>query len=282
MVGSMPSKTESIIISHEGKYRQPVCLRLCGFFYFMGDKCMEEVETIKFGIKQYWDWRSRSYGLDRDRSIQVADRWGAVMEELADKGHGKRALDIGTGTGQFAFYLARQGYEVTGIDLSEKMIEWAKKGADESDLNIHFRTGDAEHLDFENDRFDIVVSRNLLWTLPNPEQAIHEWHRVLKPEGRIILSDGFWRNDTWKRFSLLMMKVAKGLFSRTGTLPLRFFAHYRPFQKALPYYEGVHLNDADRLMRMADFQDIRFYDTTRFGFNPYGDDKRFFIAYADK
>ena len=243
---------------------------------------MGEIDTVKSNIKNYWDWRSRSYGLDQDRSVQIANGWKTVMEELADKGHGRRALDIGTGTGQFAFYLARQGYAVTGVDISEKMIAWARNRATQSSLDIDFHTGDAEHLDFADNSFDIVVSRNLLWTLPNPDQAIQEWHRVLKPEGRIILSDGFWQNHTWKRLLGLGTKICKSLFTCASVLPLRFFAHYCTFQKQLPFYEGVHSGDADQLMHKARFQDIQFYDTARFGCSPYGDNKRFFIAYASK
>ncbi len=48
-------------------------------------------------------------------------------------------------------------------------------------LSIDFQTGDAEHLPFEANTFDVVVSRNLVWTLPAPETAMREWHRVLKP-----------------------------------------------------------------------------------------------------
>ena len=243
---------------------------------------MEKNSPIKSGIRKYWDWRSRTYGLDQDRSMHVADKWKEVMQELAESGHGRRALDIGTGTGQFAFYLADQGFNVTGIDLSEKMIEWAREKAFQSRVEIDFMTGDAEHLGFEENTFDVVVSRNLLWTLPDPDRAIREWHRVLKPDGRIIVSDGFWQNDTWKRISLLLVKTVKGLFSETGALPLKFFSHYSSFQKQLPFYEGIHLGDADTLMQKAAFQDIRFYDINRFGFNPYGDGKHFFIAYAMK
>lgn len=243
---------------------------------------MEENRPVKPGISKYWDWRSRTYGLDQDRSIQVADKWKSVMTELAETGHGRRALDIGTGTGQFAFYLAEQGFEVDGVDLSEKMIAWAREKAHQSNLEIDFRTGDAEHLDFEDNTFDIVVSRNLLWTLPDPARAIQEWHRVLKPDGRIIVSDGFWQNQTWKHFFLLLVKVFKSIFSKAAAPSLRFFAHYSTLHKQLPFYEGIHFKDADALMQGAAFQNIRSYDTDRFGFNPYGDGKRFFIAYAIK
>ena len=118
---------------------------------------MEENSPVKSGIRKYWDWRSRTYGLDQDRSIQVADKWKSVMSELAETGHGRRALDIGTGTGQFAFYLAEQGFEVDGVDISEKMIVWAREKALQANLKIDFKTGDAEHLDFEDNTFDVVV-----------------------------------------------------------------------------------------------------------------------------
>ncbi len=243
---------------------------------------MEDISSVKFGIKKYWNWRSRTYGLDQDRSIQVANKWKSVMNELAESGHGRCALDIGTGTGQFAFYLADQGFEVHGVDISEKMISWAREKARQSDLDIDFRTGDAENLDFEDNTFDVVVSRNLLWTLPDPARAIREWHRVLKPDGRIIVSDGFWQNQTWKRFSQVLGNCFKSLFSEPGARSLRFFAHYCTLQKQLPFYEGIHFKDADVMMQGAAFQNIQFYDTDRFGFNPYGDGKRFFIAYAIK
>ena len=242
---------------------------------------MESTSAIKSNIKHYWDWRSSSYGLDADRSRQVENLWHTVMKELAGDGRGKQALDIGTGTGQFAFYLARQGYKVTGIDLSEKMIELAGVHAVQSGLEIDFRTGDAEHLDFEDNHFDLVVSRNLLWTLVHPEEAVREWHRVLKPKGKIILSDGFWQNDTWKRLSVLAAKVLKSLCSCAWGLNLRFFSHYCRFQKQLPFYEGILSRDARNLME-SHFKDIRFYDTARLGFNPYEDDKQFFIVHATK
>lgn len=242
---------------------------------------MESTSAIKSNIRNYWDWRSRSYGLDADRSFRVEELWHKVIKELAGNGRGKRALDIGTGTGQFAFYLARQGYTVTGIDLSEKMIELAGGHAAQAGLQIDFRAGDAERLDFEDDHFDLVVSRNLLWTLVHPENAIREWHRVLKPNGKIILSDGFWQNDTWKQLSVLISKLFKSLCSCVDILPLRFFSHYCRLQKRLPFYEGILSKDAGRLMENH-FADIRFYDTNRFGFNPYKGDKPFFIAHAVK
>jgi len=74
------------------------------------------------------------------------------------------------------------------------MLQKAKEKANSLNLIIDFRQGDAENLPFENESFDMVINRNLVWTLPDPERAIFEWGRVLKPEGKVIIIDGNWGN----------------------------------------------------------------------------------------
>ena len=238
-------------------------------------------------IKRYWNWRSKSYGYDEAKSIKIANKWEAILKELVSDTPGRHALDIGTGTGQFAFYLARSGFHVTGVDFSEDMISYASQYAFENELNIDFQTGDAEKLEFEDNTFDVVVSRNLLWTLPQPDNALKEWRRVMKPGGTLVVSDGFWMNYTWKRIHHLASKLLKGMFRNGNIISLRFFYSYARFQKTLPFYEGICFEQASQLLQSARFKDIRSYDTSCFDMNPYGGSKRpkntepsFFIAYA--
>ena len=95
-----------------------------------------------------------------------------------------RILDVGTGTGFLSLPLAELGHEVVGVDLAEGMLSVARKMAEERGLDLDLKIGDAESLDFDDESFDAVVSRWVLWTLPDPEKAISEWMRVLKPGGR--------------------------------------------------------------------------------------------------
>ena len=224
----------------------------------------------KHAIRKYWDWRSVSYPWDQDKSRSVSETWESLLADLVAGPAGRRAVDMGTGTGQFAVYLARLGFDVIGIDISEKMVRKARENADSRSLPIDFQTQDAEDLLFRDDTFDVIVSRNLLWTLPHPEKALKEWRRVLKPTGTLIVSDGMWRNPTWKRTHDVALRTLRGIFRNGSMVSLRFFCAYAGLQKTLPLYEGVRLTDAQALFQNAGFKGIKFHDISRFDTHPYG------------
>ena len=100
-----------------------------------------------------------------------------------------RILDVGCGTGFFTILLAKEGHQVTGIDLTPDMITHAKELAEEEKADCRFMVMDAEAPDFPDEEFDVIVSRNLTWTLPDAEHAYQEWFRILKPGGVMINLD---------------------------------------------------------------------------------------------
>lgn len=119
----------------------------------------------------------------------MSRRWLAELERHLPAGKTLNILDVGTGTGFFAVLLSRRGHRVEGIDLTPAMLEEASALAEEQQLAIAFRQMDAQNLEYGDGCFDAVISRNLTWTLPDPERAYGEWFRVLRPGGILLNYD---------------------------------------------------------------------------------------------
>jgi len=114
------------------------------------------------------------------------------LGELLDLGPGLRVLDVASGKGESAIFLARHfGCEVVGIDFgSENLKESAARASDVGvGQLVHFRQGDAETIDFPNAEFDAVICECAFCTFPDKPAAASEIARVLKPGGRVGLSD---------------------------------------------------------------------------------------------
>lgn len=100
---------------------------------------------------------------------------------------GAKVLDVGCGTGYFARLLAGGSEEaaVTGIDADDVFIGYARDKAAAEGLDISFVQGDALKLPFDDDSFDIAASHTFLTSMPDPEGALSEMKRVVKPGGII-------------------------------------------------------------------------------------------------
>ena len=72
------------------------------------------------------------------------------------------------------------------------MLDEAQHNAELFGVHPHFLLSDTQTLDFPNDTFDLVISRNVVWTIMDAEKAFREWRRVLKPGGRMIAFDANW------------------------------------------------------------------------------------------
>ena len=143
-------------------------------------------------INAYWSQRAEEFSDNRRKDLNGDLRWiwtDILKAYLPDK-PGVRALDLGTGAGFFAFQLADLGCEVTGIDYSEQMIAHAiQNGKELGYEGVRFLQMDAQHLAFEDESFDFIFTRNVTWTLPDPEKAYAEMCRVLSPGGRLLNGD---------------------------------------------------------------------------------------------
>src|ERR1700738_268628 len=124
----------------------------------------------------------------RTRAGGLSTIWSLALCSSAAERVGGRILEVGVGTGISLPGYASQN-RVIGIDLSEAMLRKAQRRvADLSLTNVEkLEVMDAEHLSFPDASFDVVVANHVISTVPNPEAALDECARMLRPGGEMIL-----------------------------------------------------------------------------------------------
>lgn len=149
------------------------------------------MKDLENRVKDYWTVRAKDFGTVRKNELKdaISQRWLTEIQSRLPEGVPLRILDVGTGTGYFAILLAGLGHRVTGIDLTPAMLEEAREECTMMGAEAEFLEMDAQKLSFPDNTFDVVLSRNLTWTLPDPEQAYREWFRVLEPGGVLLNFD---------------------------------------------------------------------------------------------
>ena len=140
--------------------------------------------------------------IDRDAVERAYDRWapvydlvfGAVFERgrraaiAAAERVGGRIIEVGVGTGISLPDYSRAN-RIVGVDISEAMLHKARERVAELGL-AHveaLEVMDAEHLEFPDNSFDVVVAQYVVTAVPNPEAALDEFARILRPGGEIII-----------------------------------------------------------------------------------------------
>jgi ubiquinone/menaquinone biosynthesis C-methylase UbiE len=120
--------------------------------------------------------------------LQLTERLGSML----DLQPGHLVLDVASGLGTSAIYLAQRfGCQVVGVDFSRQIVEQANANAAEAGISqlVQFKQGDAERLPFEDRSFDALICECAFCTFPSKPQAASQFARVLRPGGRIGLSD---------------------------------------------------------------------------------------------
>lgn len=159
-----------------------------------------EKQTIHEENSAYWTQRAAGYSEVNKLELSTAQRekWAdclraEIRRQFPDRAPAElRVLDVGTGPGFFAILLRELGCAVTAVDLTPAMLTEAKENAGVLADDICFLEMNAEALRFADGSFDVLVSRNLTWNLPQPEIAYAEWARVLKPGGLLLNFDANW------------------------------------------------------------------------------------------
>jgi ubiquinone/menaquinone biosynthesis C-methylase UbiE len=142
--------------------------------------------TVEMNVREgYAEW-SNQYDGEPNPLITLEE---PVVLELVGDVAGLDVLDVACGTGRYAIPLAQAGARVTGVDLSEEMLDLARRKAAGSGLSLDLRVGDVRALPFADASFDLAVCALALCHLPDLNPAAQELARVLRPGGRVVVSD---------------------------------------------------------------------------------------------
>jgi len=162
---------------------------------------MSEIEKVDLYDNVYGDFASRAetevrraaFGEDIGQSSWLTAQDWLRYADLANAGAESRVLEVGSGSGGPAVYLAvKRGCHVTGVDINHHGVANAERLADARGVadRTEFRAIDAsERLPFADASFDAVLSNDAMCHIPHRLDVLRDWHRVLRPGGRMLFTD---------------------------------------------------------------------------------------------
>jgi ubiquinone/menaquinone biosynthesis C-methylase UbiE len=216
--------------------------------------------NVKDEIREYWSARAETFDLSPGHEIFGDDEraaWHKLIQRHLGAGDGRRALDLASGTGVISRLLCECGFSVTGLDFSEAMLGRAKAKTRALGLHATFVIGDAENTLLPGETYDVIMTRHLVWTLPDPGAAFADWFRVLKPGGRALIEDADMTARTIRSRFLRRAAAALKRFSRPSTIPHGIDRQrHNSIIKQVHFSTGARAEDVAVLLREAGFNDI--------------------------
>jgi len=164
-----------------------------------------DVDQLKQRLRATW------MAGDYDRFSRYLEGGAREFYERLPVVSSGKLLDVGCGSGQLALLAAKDGLEVTGVDIAINLVERARSRAHAQGLQIRFEAADAEALPFPNAEFDVVASLIGAMFAPRPNLVAAELLRVCKPGGLIAMA-----NWTPKGFVGQMFKTVSNFIAPSG------------------------------------------------------------------
>src|SRR3984893_2812362 len=183
---------------------------------------------------------------------------------------GKSLLEVGFGTGTDLLQFARGGARVTGVDLTPRSIEIARRRFEVYGLAGEFGHGGAESLSFPDLSFDVVYSFGVLHHTPDTESAVREIHRVLRPGGRAIVML-YYRRSLYYWGSLVLKHGLLGgeLFKASMAEVMSRHVEYSDTE-GRPLVKAYSRREARQMFREFRKCDIQVNQLTRRDLRPFG------------
>jgi len=154
----------------------------------------DKIGTVNHELATLWDKEAESFDHAADHGLRdpaTRAAWRRLLIPLLPT-QPQVIGDLGCGTGTLSVLLAEAGHHVHGVDFSSNMLSIAREKARSITPAIRFTEGDAAVPPLPAQSFDVVLSRHVLWAMPDPAAALQNWRRLLRGGGQLILIEGRW------------------------------------------------------------------------------------------
>jgi SAM-dependent methyltransferase len=145
-------------------------------------------------VRAFWDAEAARFDEEPDHGLRdsaVRAAWGRLLRKYLP-GPPADVLDLGCGTGSLTVLLAEAGHRVHGVDLAPNMVAAARTKVAAAGVTATVEVGDAADPPGRPAAYDVVLTRHVLWALPDPPAALSRWARLLRAGGRLLLVEGWW------------------------------------------------------------------------------------------
>lgn len=210
----------------------------------------------KFALKSEWDEAADFWNRDAGDSGVWHHRIDIdpVIFNLLGSIKNKKILEVGCGNGYLSRLLAKKGAKITGVDLSQKLLDYAIVKEEKNPLGIKYRKCNASDLKgIKNKSFDMVVNNMSLMDVKDTESAIKEASRVLKKNGKLVFSINHpvFFHQKWayihrdgKNFfvrAILRYKTSEAFEQTLWATGVKVMGYRRPIEEYLKYLKNSNL-----------------------------------------
>ncbi len=223
--------------------------------------------NAKENIKFFWNERANTFddsfghGIHSERENKA---WKNLFNNISNNKESV-VLDMGCGTAEISKILSGIYKKIYGLDFAPNMVKLAKDKVLQNSLtNVEIIEGDATNPIFDDNKFDIIFARHLLWTIPKPKETLNKWKNLLKKDGILIISDGNWQEKSLKKtFLTKLSNLIKTMTQKKDPedeFGNKFLNYYDDIYKKFDYPSGLKEEQTIEILKGLGFKNINSYD----------------------
>jgi len=154
----------------------------------MGD--LKTLDAKHLSSKEYGNFSKLGFRKYYNSFAVPTTKWEDEIFDFIKKSGAKKILDVGCGNGDLLILIRKNGFkgELVGVELSAGILAGGINESEENKLDINFVVGDAQNLPFEDECFDVVIAKHMIYHIPNPQKGIDEMYRCLKRGGSLLIT----------------------------------------------------------------------------------------------